>query len=151
MSTLTRTPRRHHAGFTLIELLVAIAILGILGTVVVQTVWGYIDDANQTGTKTKLAQIKDKLMMYRRKHQDVPDSLTTLLEEDQANNMKPWLTEDEIKDSWGREMIIKRGDKPGEFEVISLGEDGQENGFDASLGTARDISSDRPLEEATDK
>ena len=46
-------------GFTLVELLVAVAILGILGMAVINEIWGSVDDAKQTTTKTKVDQIHD--------------------------------------------------------------------------------------------
>ncbi len=140
MSDRTRLPRRR-AGFTLIELLVAIAILGILTATVVTTVWQHLDRANQTGTKGKLDTVHEILQTYKTKHGEVPDDITKLLEDDPRNNMKAWLTADDIKDTWGHQMVIKLGDKNGEFEVISYGEDGIENGFGPELGINRDISS----------
>jgi general secretion pathway protein G len=144
MARFARASRRR-GGFTLIELLVAIAILGILGTVVITTLWDNVDDAKQTGTKAKLDSLKNTVMSYRRKHNDIPDDLTKLIEEDPLNGNRPWLAEDDIKDTWGNTIVIKRGDRSGEFELISYGGDGQENGFGMELGYDRDLSSNRPL------
>lgn len=137
-------PRRS-AGFTLIELLVAIAILGILGTVVVTTLWDAVDESKQTGTKTKLDQVKQTVMRYRNKHGDIPDDLSRLVEADPLNGQRPWLSEEDLRDTWNNLMVIKRGERSGEFEIISFGADGVENGFDLGLGFDRDLSSNLPL------
>jgi general secretion pathway protein G len=146
MAKFIRAPRRR-SGFTLIELLVAIAILGILGVVVVQSLWDNVDDAKQVGAKTKVDQIKTTVMQYRRKHNELPNELSILTEEDPLNGNRRWLQPDELRDTWNNLMVIKKGERPGEFEIISYGEDGIENGYDLSLGFARDISSNRPLAE----
>ncbi|MBM4014575.1 MAG: prepilin-type N-terminal cleavage/methylation domain-containing protein [Planctomycetes bacterium] len=146
MAPVVRAPRRR-GGFTLIELLVAIAILGILGMVVVSSLWDNVDDAKQIGAKTKVDSIKTMVMQYRRIHNDLPGDLSVLTEEDPRHGNRPWLQSDEIRDTWGNQMIIKKGDRPGEFEIISFGADGIENGFDLTLGYERDISSNRPLDE----
>ncbi len=138
---------RRRGGFTLIELLVAIAILGILGMVVVTSLWENVDNAKQIGAKTKVDQIKTMVMQYRRVHNELPNDLSVLTEEDPRHNARPWLQPDEIRDTWGNQMIIKKGDRPGEFEIISYGADGIENGYDLTLGYERDISSNRPLDE----
>lgn len=149
MARFARTSRRR-GGFTLIELLVAIAILGILGTVVITTIWDNVDDARQTGAKAKLDSLKNTVMSYRRKHNDIPTDLSRLTEEDPLNGNRPWVTEDDIKDTWDNLIVIKRGDRAGEFELISYGADGVESGFGAELGYDRDLSSNRPLNPSED-
>jgi general secretion pathway protein G len=142
---------RCQRGFTLIELLVAIAILGILGTVVITNLWDNVDEANQVGTHTKLRQVKDVVQSYRRKHGELPDDLMRLTEEDPKNGNRPWLKEEDLHDTWSNLIMLKKGDRPGEFEIVSFGSDGQENGFGMELGYERDLSSDRPLDVEEDK
>ena len=137
---------RSRAGFTLIELLVAIAILGILGTVVIKAVSGYIDEAKQTGTKTKVDTVHAQVETFRRKHNDLPRDLDDLLQPDIMNNNVPYLdNEDDIYDAWAHKMELRKGDKTGQFEVVSLGANGAADGFGLELGLDRDISSVRPL------
>lgn len=137
---------RRQRGFTLIELLVAIAILGILGMVVITNLWDNVDEANQVGTHTKLRQVKDVVQSYKRKHGELPDDLMRLTEEDPKNGNRPWLKEEDLRDTWRNLILLKKGDRPGEFEVISYGADGQENGFGMDLGYDRDLSSNLPLD-----
>jgi len=142
---------RRRRGFTLIELLVAIAILGILGTVVITNLWDNVDEANQVGTHTKLTQVKNVVQSYKRKHGEIPDDLMRLTEEDPKNGNRPWLKEDDLRDTWGTLLQLKKGERAGEFEIISLGADKTENGFGMELGYDRDLSSERPLDVEEDK
>jgi general secretion pathway protein G len=139
------TPRRRSAGFTLIELLVVIAILGILGTVVLRNVWGYIDEAKQKAAYTKVMNIDQQLQMYKRKHNQLPSDLRILTEPDPANNNDPWIPEEMLTDPWDHPIDLKVDDK-GKFEVISYGENGIQDGFDLELGLNRDIGSHHPLD-----
>ena len=119
-----RTPRRPR-GFTLIELLVAIAILGILGTIVIQNVWSNIDDARQEGSKTKADLLHGIVETYRRKHNELPKSLDDLLLEDLMNNNRPYVDNPEdLLDAWNRKFELRPGERSGEFEVVSLGQNG---------------------------
>lgn len=139
-------PSRRRAGFTLIELLVAIAILGILGTVVIKSVWNNIDETRQVTTKSKAEQINTIVQGYRRKHVELPRSLEDLLQSDPLNNNMPWVeSEDDLKDAWGRMFELRPGDRAGQFEVVSFGQNGQEDGFGPEYGFDRDISSHRAL------
>ncbi len=137
-------------GFTLVELLVTVAILGVLATVAIGEIWDYIDDAKQTGTKAKLESIKTQVMMFKRKHNRVPDDLEVLLEPDDRNKGEPWLSEDDIRDAWGNRVYIIHGDRSSQFEIVSYGENNEEDGYDPSLGYDMDISSERPLFPADD-
>ena len=141
-------PLRSRAGFTLIELLVAIAILGILGTVVIQKVWSHIDEAKQTSTITKLKEVHTQVQMYRRKHNVLPGSLEDMTEVDPMNT-EPWLNAEDILDAWDTPMELRPGNKPGEFEIVSLGQNKAADDFSADLGFDRDLSSTRPLNDPT--
>ena len=134
-------------GFTLIELLVAIAILGILGTVVIREIWGAIDEAKQTTATTKVKEIETQVQRYKTKHNKLPQDLMELTRPDDMNNGDVWLSEDALIDPWGNQIDMKVDDK-GQFEIISYGEGGQADGFDLSLGKARDIGS-RHIAEAS--
>lgn len=147
MTRASSRPRRRNLGFTLIELLVAIAILGILGTVVIKSVWKNVDEAKQIGTKTKIDQVHQAVQAFRRKHNTLPRWPEDMLEPDPMNNNEPWLTEDEIRDAWNQRLELVGGAKDSQFEIISRGYLGQEGGE----GFERDISSARPLDPTDDQ
>ena len=146
MNAPHRHPRRAAPrGFTLIELLVVIAILGILGTVVLKNVWNYIDEAKQKAAKEKVDNVDQQLQMYKRKHNELPNDLRILVDNDPLNNGNPWVNPEQLIDPWDNPLDLKVDEK-NQFEVISYGENKVQDGFTLEYGLNRDIGSKHPLE-----
>lgn len=57
--------RRRQAGFTLIEIMAVVLIIGLLGGIVGAAIFGRIDQARVTTTKTQIKQIEAALEFYR--------------------------------------------------------------------------------------
>lgn len=135
-----------NAGFTLIELLVAIAILGILGTVVIQSLWTNVDTAKQETSHTKVKTVYSVVQNYRRAHGRWPsEDMAELLETDPRHANQPWLTPSELLDSWGFPLALMEGARAGSMRVVSFGNNGEQDGRDPDLGLDMDIYSDEPL------
>jgi general secretion pathway protein G len=128
---ISRTESRAEAGFTLVEIMVVVVILGLLATLVVQNVMGASDTAREKKAQADVASIADAVRMYRVNHGKLPDSLDTLSQRDERGRSE---LETLPKDPWDHDYILRQGDRPNEFEVISMGPDGSEN-------TEDDISS----------
>ena len=128
---LSRTRIRAEAGFTLVEIMVVVVILGLLATLVVQNVIGAGDTARETKAKADVRAIADAVRRYRTQTGKLPDSLETLATKDERGRSE---LEELPKDPWDHDYILREGDRPTEFEVISMGPDGSEN-------TEDDISS----------
>src|SRR5260370_7788150 len=62
--TAMRSRRYSQDGFTLIEIMVVILILGLLATIVVQSLRGAADKAKRTKAQADLAEIKTALDRY---------------------------------------------------------------------------------------
>src|ERR1700687_3400089 len=62
--TAMKSRRYNQDGFTLIEIMVVILILGLLATIVVQSLRGAADQAKRPRTKADLAEIKTALDRY---------------------------------------------------------------------------------------
>src|SRR5216684_2145044 len=62
--TAMRSRRYNQDGFTLIEIMVVILILGLLATIVVQSLRGAADKAKKTKASADLAEIKTALDRY---------------------------------------------------------------------------------------
>src|ERR1700687_398247 len=62
--TAMKTRRYNQDGFTLIEIMVVILILGLLATIVVQSLRGAADKAKKVKTQADLAEIKTALDRY---------------------------------------------------------------------------------------
>ena len=118
------------AGFTLMELMIAVAIVGILSAVAVQSLTGNVLEAKEAAAKEGVKALSEACTAYYIRHKKMPTSLDQLVEGDEpilANGDEglydPWdhKYEMEVK---GKRIIIK-----------SAGDDGQ-------MGTDDDIRSD---------
>lgn len=138
---------RGHEGFTLIELLVAIAILGILGTVVINQLWTNVDKAKQETTHAKVNSVWSIVQNYRRAHNGYPSQdMAELLEPDPKNVNQPWVDEENLLDSFGNRLeLIEDPDNRGRMVIVSYGANGTEDGWDPTYGLDMDIYSGRPL------
>jgi general secretion pathway protein G len=129
--SISRTESRAEAGFTLVEIMVVVVILGLLATLVVQNVMGASDTAREKKALSDVRTIADAVRMYRVNNGKLPDSLDVLATKDEKGRSE---IEELPKDPWDHDYILRQGDRPNEFEVISIGPDGSEN-------TEDDISS----------
>lgn len=127
----TSPTRSAEAGFTLVEIMVVIVILGLLATMVARNVIGASDEARETKAKTDIATIAGGVKSYRSKNGKLPDTLEALATKDERGRSE---LEELPKDPWGNDYILREGDRPADWEVISWGPDGSE-------GTEDDISS----------
>jgi len=119
------------AGFTLVEIMVVIVILGLLATMVARNVIGASDEARATKAKTDCRTIAGGVSGYRAKNGRLPESLEVLWTKDEKGFSE---LEEVGDDPWGNPYVLREGDRPTDFEVISWGPDGSE-------GTEDDISS----------
>ena len=119
------------AGFTLVELLVVVAILGVLGTIVVQNVNEYLDNAKVTAAQSSVQGLSESVLAYKIKYKKMPTSLTQLVEGDE-----PIVEggEGALIDPWDNEYKFEL---KGKRCVISSA------GLDGEWGTEDDISSDK--------
>ena len=122
--SISRTESRAEAGFTLVEIMVVVVILGLLATLVVQNVMGASDTAREKKALSDVRTIADAVRMYRVKNGKLPDSLDVLATKDEKGGSE---IEELPKDPWDHDYILRQGDRPNEFEVISIGPDGSEN------------------------
>lgn len=127
--------RRHpsRTGLTLVEIMVVIAILGTLMTIVAVNVVDQMNQANVDATKLQIKQLETYLQMYATKHHGKYPTTSQGLEaasKYMPNNKVP-------TDAWQNEFQYfspgTHGDH--EYEIISLGKDGQEggDGYDADI------------------
>ena len=135
---------RRQRGFTLVELMVVIIILGLLATVVAPNVIKHLGDAEITKAKEDIRQIQAGVKMYFMKNHKIP-KLEDLTTPDKSGDayVEGFEHGGTPKDPWGNPYVIREGDKPGKFEVISFGKDMQE-------GTEDDINSTKIASEAGD-
>ena len=130
-------------GFTLIEVLVVVVILAILAAIVVPRVIGRTDDAMIAKAKADVQGLSTALNLYKLDNFTYPSTdqgLDALVRKpggspEAANWRSGGYIERLPKDPWNRDYQYVAPGSHGDFEVYSLGKDGQSGGE----GIAADI------------
>jgi general secretion pathway protein G len=126
-------------GFTLIELMVVIVILGILAGLVLPRFMGRTEEAKKTKAKLQIENLEAALKLYKLDNGMYPGTeqgLDSLVQRPAAGAVpKNWreggyLEKGKIPmDPWGRPYVyISPGVKNKDFDLKSLGADGEEGG-----------------------
>jgi general secretion pathway protein G len=134
--------RRHRLGFTLLELLVVMAIIGLLAAYVGPKYFSQLGKSEQTTAKAQIESFEKALNLFRLHTGRFPstaEGLNALMVK--PVNVRGWsgpYLEKEIPlDPWGNKYSYRLpGSKGKEFDIVSLGSDGQPGGTDS----AADIS-----------
>lgn len=127
---------RHNRGFTLIEIVVAVAILAVLSSIVAVKVIGNVETASIAKAKTDVQSLSGALNMYKLDNFNYPSTdqgLRALVERpggqpEAANWRSGGYIERLSKDPWNRDYQYLSPGQHGEFDVYSLGRDGQLGG-----------------------
>lgn len=134
---------RNSRGFTLIEVLVVVVILAILAAIVVPRVIGRTDDAMIAKAKADVQGLGTALNLYKLDNFTYPSTdqgLDALVQKPggspEAANWRSGGYIDRLpKDPWNRDYQYVSPGSHGDFDVYSLGKDGQSGGE----GLAADI------------
>lgn len=133
---------RAERGFTLIEIMVVVVILGILAALIAPNVINRIDDAQGAKVKQDIRSIESALKLYRLDRFRYPsgqEGLEALVTPPQDPSQK-WPEGGYLdrlpKDPWDRPYTYENPGKQGEFDIYTLGRDGQPGGDgpDADVG-----------------
>ncbi|MEE4245252.1 MAG: type II secretion system major pseudopilin GspG [Kangiellaceae bacterium] len=133
-------------GFSLMEILIALVIIGVLSALVVGNFGGEIERANYTKLKSDFQTFETALTRYYNDNGMYPTSeqgLEALVTKPQTSpeprnyNRQGYINK-LLKDSWGNDYLYLSPAEYGdaEFEIISLGADGQEGGRQQSTDIA---------------
>lgn len=137
---LARRTSRNSAGFTFIEIMVVVAILAILAALVVPRIMGRTDDAKRTAAKVQIRNIEGALQLYKLDNGVYPTTeqgLKALIEKPSVGVVpKKWKIGGYMpklpEDPWGNPYKylspVQRGDQKIDYEVTSLGTDGEVGG-----------------------
>ena len=131
------------AGFTLLELLVVIVIIGLLAAYVGPKYFSQLGKSEVTIAKAQIEAFEKSLDTYRLdvgRYPTTDEGLAALLTAPPTAGAKwngPYLKEGVPPDPWGHPYQYKSPGAKSEFEIISLGRDGQPGG----TGEDADISS----------
>jgi len=128
--------RRNEAGFTLVELLVVMAILVLIASLVAPRVIGYLGSSRVKTAKIQLENFSTTLELFKIDAGRYPSSaegLRALVSKPAAITSwnGPYLKGARLpKDPWGRPYVYRSPGEHGEFEIYSLGADGEPGGKD---------------------
>ncbi len=128
-------------GLTLIEVMVVVMILGILAALIVPNIVGRDDQARVSVVASDLHAVASALEMFKLDNFNYPNQEQGLeaLAKD-PGNLPNWNKNGYLKklpkDPWGKPYIYIPPAQTGQYDIVSLGADGQEGGE----GVAKDIS-----------
>ena len=132
-----RTPRancRHGAGFTLLELLVVIVIIGLLAAYVGPKYFSQLGKSEVTIAKAQIEAFEKSLDTYRLdvgRYPNTEEGLGALLAAPATAGARwngPYLKKALPLDPWGHAFQYRAPGSKSEFEILSLGRDGQPGG-----------------------
>lgn len=134
--------RNQARGFTLLELLVVMVILGLLVGIVGPGVLRNIGKSEVKTAKAQISALSKALDTYRLDTGHYPSTEQGLnaLVARPANEPKwegPYLDKAVPPDPWGRPYVYKAPGEHGEYDLSSLGKDGQPGG----TGDGADVTS----------
>ena len=136
-------PLREQSGFTLIEIMVVVVIIGILASLVAPSVMRRIDEANVVKAKQDIRAYETALSLYRMDNFRYPTTdqgLKALVEKPADPNVRNWKEGGYIqsmrKDPWGNDYVFLSPGTRGDYDIYTLGADGQPGGEgnDADIG-----------------
>jgi general secretion pathway protein G len=136
--------RARARGFTLIEIMVVVVIIGLLAAVIVPQVVSKVDEARVAKAKQDIASMETALTMFRLDNSRYPGTdqgLAALSTQPTDPSIRHWRPGGYVKriskDPWGNDYVyVYPGTHGGEFDLYSLGADGQPGGegTDADIG-----------------
>jgi general secretion pathway protein G len=136
-------PRGNHAGFTLLELLVVIVIIGLLAAYVGPKYFSQLGKSEVTIARAQIEAFEKSLDTYRLdvgRYPSGEEGLAALMAAPQSARAKwngPYLKKGIPQDPWGHPYQYRAPGSKAEYEILSLGKDGQPGGS----GDNADISS----------
>jgi general secretion pathway protein G len=134
---------RSQAGFTFLEVMFVVVILGILAALVAPNVIRRIDDARVTKARQDIRAYETALNLYRMDNFRYPNTeqgLQALVTRPADPNVRNWKEGGYIdgikKDPWGNDYAYIAPGTRGEYDLYTLGADGQPGGEgpDADIG-----------------
>lgn len=124
--------RKNTRGFTLVELLLVLVILALIGGLVLPNIIGKAEGAKVKAAGSQISRLAMAVESFYLDTGATPDSLDELINEsggvDGWNG--PYVKPSSLKDPWGREYVYNYPGEHGDFDLYSLGADGQPGGED---------------------
>src|SRR3970040_980135 len=131
-----RSPKTEN-GFTLIEIMVVVVIIGLLAAMIAPNIMRQLYRAEINRARQDVRSIESALDLYRLDNYRYPsteEGLKALVTNPGETIAPNWVKGGYLKsmpeDPWNREYLYLQPGQHGEFDVYTLGADGQEGGED---------------------
>ena len=132
--TMTKKERNPHralaGGFTLVELLLVLVILALIGGLVLPGIIGKAEGAKAKAAASQVSRLSMAVESFYLDTGTTPESLGQLVEEPGSVGgwNGPYVKSSSLKDPWGRDYEYRYPGDHGDFDIFSLGADGQPGG-----------------------
>lgn len=117
-------------GFTLVELLLVLVILALIAGLVLPGIIGKAEGAKIRAASSQISRLSMSVETFYLDTGSAPDRLEDLVEEPASVNgwQGPYVKNSLLKDPWGEEYQYRSPGEHGDFDIFSLGADGQVGG-----------------------
>jgi general secretion pathway protein G len=117
-------------GFTLVELLLVLMILALIGGLVLPGIINRAEGAKSKVAGSQVSRLSMAVESYYLDTGSIPQSLNALV--DNAGNDAGWngpyVKSSSLKDPWGKEYQFRVPGEHGDFDISTMGADGQSGG-----------------------
>lgn len=127
-----RMQRRTQRGFTLVELLLVLVILALIGGFVLPNLIGTGEKAKARAAGSAIGRISLSVDNFYLDTGQIPSSLEELVEEPSGlvGWNGPYIKNSMLNDPWNRPYVYRAPGEHGDYDIASLGADGQVGGED---------------------
>jgi general secretion pathway protein G len=117
-------------GFTLVELLLVLVILALIAGLVLPGIIGKAESAKAKAASSQISRISMSVESYYLDTGNVPSSLEQLVNQPSGTTgwNGPYIKNSLLKDPWGKPYSYRSPGEHGDFDIESLGADGQRGG-----------------------
>lgn len=117
-------------GFTLVELLLVLVILALIAGLVLPGIIGKAEGAKAKAAASQVSRLSMAVESYYLDTGVTPESLQQLVEDSGGNSgwNGPYVKASSLKDPWGRDYEYNYPGEHGDFDIFTLGADGQPGG-----------------------
>jgi general secretion pathway protein G len=117
-------------GFTLVELLLVLIILALIGGLVLPNIIGRAEGAKVKAASSQIDRLAMAVETYYMDTNTFPEALDQLVDNNSGVTgwNGPYVKKSILKDPWNRDYVYQYPGEKGQFDITSLGADGQPGG-----------------------